>query len=364
LALASARGRRALKAPARESFLPDLCGIGAQFTVVMVGELLAFVLSVVRAGFTEAALMELALLSLYIQWIGLSAAGVLCGSRRLLGHQGEAAEALIAYALVMTVALVIAEAAWWLCTPFGGNLSLLQIGHGELLARTLAVTAIVTAVVLRYFYVQHHWQERTAAAASAQLQALQARIRPHFLFNCMNTIASLTRSDPVTAERAIEDLSDLLRASLSNHQELVALADELQLVKRYLAIEALRLGPRLQVRWATDGLPAGVRLPPLSLQPLVENAIHHGIERLAGGGVIGIEATVHDRALQVTISNPLGRADGAPVSGHHLAQENLRQRLAARYGAAGNLRIEQTAHEYRATLIIPMESATHADRHR
>jgi len=226
------------------------------------------------------------------------------------------------------------------------------------------VTAIVTAVVLRYFYVQHHWQERTAAAASAQLQALQARIRPHFLFNCMNTIASLTRSDPATAERAIEDLSDLLRASLSNHQQLVPLPDEFDLVRRYLAIETLRLGPRLKVLWATDGLPAGLQLPPLSLQPLVENAIHHGIERLAQGGVIGIEATVAEGRLRITISNPVTDANSPPVSGNHVAQENLRQRLAARYGAAGELRIEQTAQAYRATLIIPIESKTHADRHR
>jgi len=353
-----------VKTPARVSFLPDLCGVRAQFTVVMVGELLAFILTVVRAGFAEAALTELALLSLYIQWIGLSAAGALCALRGWLGRQSETTEALAAYALVIAVALLIAEAAWWLCTPFGANLSLLLIGHGALLARTLAVTAIVTAVVLRYFYVQHHWQERTAAAASAQLQALQARIRPHFLFNCMNTIASLTRSDPATAERAIEDLSDLLRASLANHQQLVPLADEFDLVQRYLAIETLRLGPRLKVLWATDGLPAGLQLPPLSLQPLVENAIHHGIERLAQGGVIGIEATVAEGRLRITISNPVADADSPPVSGNHVAQENLRQRLAARYGAAGELRIEQTAQAYRATLMIPMESSTHADRHR
>ncbi len=348
----------------RASFLPELCAIRAQFTVVMMGQLLAFVLTLARAGFSSQALPELALLSLYIQWIGLSVAGVLCLARPLLARRSELAEAFLAYGLVLGVAGAVSEVGWWLVTPLGADLSVLQIGHWALLGRTLGIAAIVGAVVLRYFYVQHHWQERTAAAAAAQLQALQARIRPHFLFNCMNTIASLARSDPPTAERAIEDLSDLLRASLANPPHAVLLEDEIALVKRYLAIEALRLGSRLQVAWQVDGLPGDLQVPPLSLQPLVENAIHHGIEPLAGGGLIRIEAECQNGRLSLSVTNPLAGPGSLQAPGNRLAQDNLRQRLKARYGEQAGLRITAADHEYRATMYLPGEPLGDEDRDR
>lgn len=349
--------------PARASFLPDLCGIRALFTVVIAGELLAFALTLARGASGLDALTELALLSLYIQWIGLSAAAVLCGVRARLARLSERMEATLAYGLVLAVAAVVVEAAWWLMTPFGAELPLLQIDHASLMLRSLAITAMVAAVVLRYFYLQHHWRERTAAAAAAQLQALQARIRPHFLFNCMNTIASLIRANPAAAERAVEDLSDLLRASLASTQPMVGLDAELTLVRRYLAIEALRLGSRLRVEWDLPALPPGLELPQLSLQPLVENALRHGIEPLPAGGVVRIGAALQGGALRLSVSNPRP-ADGAQAGGNRLAQDNLRQRLRARYGESAQLQIEERAGEYLATMIIPVGTAADAHRNR
>lgn len=339
----------------RASFLPDLCGIRALFTVVIAGELLAFALTLARGGAGLSALTELALLSLYIQWIGLSAAAVLCALRTRLARLGERLEASLAYGLVLLVAVLVAEATWWLMTPFGSELPLLQISHASLLLRSLGIAAILAAVVLRYFYVQHHWRERTAAAATAQMQALQARIRPHFLFNCMNTIASLIRSNPVAAEQAVEDLSDLLRASLASTQPMVALDEELMLVRRYLAIEALRLGARLRVEWDLSALPPGLEVPQLSLQPLVENALRHGIEPLPAGGVVRIGAQLADGCLRLSVRNPLPPA-GSHASGNRLAQDNLRQRLRARYGDAAQLEIGETAGDYLATMTIPCEA--------
>ena len=352
-----------MTAPVRASFLPDLCGIRALFTVVIAGQLLAFALTLARGAAGLDALLELALLSLYIQWIGLSAAAVLCGVRARLARLSERMEATLAYVLVLAVAAVLVEAAWWLMTPFGAELPLLQIDHASLLLRSLAITAMLAAVVLRYFYLQHHWRERTAAAAAAQLQALQARIRPHFLFNCMNTIASLIRANPAAAERAVEDLSDLLRASLASTQPMVGLDEELALVRRYLAIEALRLGSRLRVEWDLPDLPPGLELPQLSLQPLVENALRHGIEPLPAGGVVRIGAAVTGGRLRLSVSNPRP-ADGAQASGNRLAQDNLRQRLRARYGESAELQIDERAGEYLATMIIPCETAPDAHRNR
>ncbi len=323
-----------------ESFLPDLCGVRPLFAVVIIGELLVFILVVARAGFGEVALHELALLSLYVQWIGMSAAAALCLSRRWLSQYRERVAAALSYLLVMTVITVVCGLAWYIVYPRGGDAALIALAAREFWLRTLTISAIVAALVLRYFYVQHQWKQRTAAASASRLQALQARIRPHFLFNCMNTIASLTRSDAARAERAIEDLADLFRASLSDARTLVTLASECELVRRYLAIEGLRLGSRLAVEWATDELPDGARIPQLTLQPLVENAIYHGIEPAPAGGVIRIEGRRSGELLTVEITNPIG-PDGGRGGGNHLAQENVRQRLAAHFGERGRLEVMQ-----------------------
>lgn len=154
----------------------------------------------------------------------------------------------------------------------------------------MVVSSIVAALVLRYFYVQFHWKQRIASEALVRLEALQARIRPHFFFNCMNSIASLTRSDPDRAERAIEDLADLFHASLVDTKGPVPLMEEFAFVERYLSIERLRLGDRLSIDWQVKDLPPQVIVPLLSLQPLVENAIYHSIEPALDSGTITISA--------------------------------------------------------------------------
>lgn len=336
------------------SFLPDLCGVRPLFAVVIIGELLVFMLVVVRAGFSDVALHELALLSLYVQWIGMSAAAALCVSRRWLSRLGERAAAALSYGLVMAIAAAVCGLATLIIYPQSGDDALVALDVRDFWLRTLSISAIVAALVLRYFYVQHQWKQRTAAAASARLQALQARIRPHFLFNCMNTIASLTRSDAARAERAIEDLADLFRASLSDARHLVTLASECELVRRYLAIEGLRLGPRLAVEWATEDLPDGARIPPLTLQPLVENAIYHGIEPSPAGGVIRIEGRRDGEMLSIEISNPVPPTGGRD-GGNRIAQENVRQRLSAHFGARGRLEVERDRDgHYRARVTWPV----------
>jgi len=342
----------------QESFLPDLCGVRPLFAVVIIGELLVFMLVVARAGFGDIALRELALLSLYVQWIGMSAAAALCLSRGALARLPERGAALLSYLLVMLVVAIVCGLAWLLVFPRGGEDALINLEPRDFWLRTLSISAIVAALVLRYFYMQHQLKQRTAAEAAARLQALQARIRPHFLFNCMNTIASLTRIDAARAERAIEDLADLFRASLSDARTLVSLDDEFELVRRYLAIEALRLGSRLQVEWAVDGLPGDTRIPQLSLQPLVENAIYHGIEPAPAGGVIRISGERRDGLLEIEVSNPVAPTGGRD-GGNRLAQDNVRQRLAAHFGERGQLRInhgERADGLYRATLSVPLKA--------
>ncbi|MFO1371457.1 MAG: histidine kinase [Candidatus Competibacteraceae bacterium] len=210
-------------------------------------------------------------------------------------------------------------------------------------------------MALRYFYVQHQWKQNLEAEARIRLWALQARIHPHFLFNTLNTIASLIRTHPDQAEQAVLDLADLLRSALAN-LERITLSEELELTRRYLAIESLRMGERLQVEWQLDStLPLDAPLPALLLQPLVENAIYHGIQALPTGGLLVIRVEKQPRALRFAISNPQPPPDAERyLRGQRLAQDNIRQRLLLIYGAASQLEIAETTDCYCVAFTVPL----------
>jgi two-component system sensor histidine kinase AlgZ len=211
-------------------------------------------------------------------------------------------------------------------------------------------------MALRYFYIQHHWQKHIEAEAEARFQALQARIRPHFLFKCLNTIASLVTTQPLHAEQAIVDLSELFRSTLEQRGT-ITLQEELVITQHYLSLEHLRLGDRLQIYWELDDdLPLSMPIPALILQPLVENAVYHGIQNLPKGGQVTIKVKVHNRVLEFVITNPLLQAPNLiSPSGHHLAQDNVQQRLQLAYGETSTLSIHNTGNQYRVMFKIPME---------
>ena len=165
------------------------------------------------------------------------------------------------------------------------------------------------------------------ANASARLAELQSRIRPHFLFNALNTALALVRADPERAEAVLEDLAQLFRVALAEAGASVALEEEIDLAKRYLAIEQVRFGARLQVRWqiSEDARVAAARVPPLVLQPLVENAVRHGVEPAVGGGRVAVSASVQRGQVVVQVSNTVGSEPGTP--GHGMALHNVRERL-------------------------------------
>jgi two-component system sensor histidine kinase AlgZ len=220
----------------------------------------------------------------------------------------------------------------------------------------MTISAAIYFIVLRYFYIQQQWRLNLAAQSRAEIQALQARIRPHFLFNSMNTIASLIEISPQTAEKAIEDLSDLFRASLSE-KNMSQLGDEIELTKSYLAIESLRLGDRLQIEWQIDQNLLDTEIPSLSIQPLAENAIYHGIEPIAKGGKILISALQIDNKLKLSVSNPLmsEKQSSTFKKGNQMAQDNIRQRLQLVYGNKSQFTINDTKDNYTVSLLIPLD---------
>ena len=335
-------------------FLPSFCEVRMVFAVVVIAELMAFMLALVSTGVLGDPWSDLGLISLFMQWIALTSAAALCMARPLLSRLGNTAAAVASYVLVLLVTLAVTEMAYWLMINSQAFPSFSGTDHAVFLLRTLTISTVVAAVVLRYLYVQFQWRQQIQAESRARIQALQARIRPHFLFNSMNTIASLTRSEPHTAETAIEDLSDLFRAALNNSHEQATLDDELELAHRYLNIEKLRLGERLAVEWDIDELPLETRLPPLILQPLLENAIYHGIEKLPEGGTIKVNGYSNNGLLEIAISNPVSdSADMQHKQGNHMAQENIRQRLRIAFGERAGLDATEQDGMYRVVMSFP-----------
>lgn len=215
-------------------------------------------------------------------------------------------------------------------------------------------TAIVILVLL-------DWRARrlSPALAEARLQALQSRIRPHFLFNTINSVLSLMRSDPGRAEAALENLAELYRALMADNRQLSTLGKELDLARAYLDLEALRLGERLGVDWRVDNGPRQALMPALVLQPLLENAVCHGIEPHAESGRIGVDIFARDGQLNVVVRNPLRSATTASPSpsrrGNRMALSNIRERLALHFDAEARLSAHQVGEEFVVQMVIPLQ---------
>ncbi len=193
------------------------------------------------------------------------------------------------------------------------------------------------------------------AEASARLAELQSRIRPHFLFNALNTALVLVRVDPARAETVLEDLAQLFRAALAETGAEVSLNDEVELAQRYLAIEQLRYGSRLQVHWALDPLAGGARMPPLVLQPLVENAVRHGIEALAAGGQISVQTRVRRGMATVSVSNSVPEPPtSASTAGAGIALANVRERLRLLHDMAATLQTWREPGLFHARIAVPL----------
>jgi two-component system sensor histidine kinase AlgZ len=334
-------------------FLPDFCSIRMVFAVVIVAELLAFVLVLGSGDMAGRTWDELGIISLFIQWVCLSSAALLCAMRRWLCRLPNTVGGILSYLLVLLVTLLVSELAVWV-----GNALRLQFPGGwhlNFVLRNLGISAIVSAVVLRFFYLQYQQRRSLDARAQARIEALQARIRPHFLFNSMNTIAALIRTKPQHAEEAVEDLADLFRWSLADAGRMVTLAEELESAERYLHIEALRLGDRLKIHWDLDDVPKEALLPPLTLQPLLENAIYHGIERIADGGTVIVQGRSQGGVATLILRNPLP-PEGSEKSrgGNQIALENIRERLRFAFGRRGQLTLEKHPDTCQVTLSFPV----------
>jgi two-component system sensor histidine kinase AlgZ len=222
-------------------------------------------------------------------------------------------------------------------------------------AQLAVLVLFVTGGILAYFDLRA--RALAPAIAEARIQALQARIRPHFLYNSINAVLSLIRSEPKRAERALEDMADLFRVLMADNRTLVPIASEVELARQYLAIEEIRLGDRLRVTWRIDGMPGDALVPPLMLQPLVENAVYHGIEPSDRGGEITIDAALAGGQLVISLRNPFP-GGGRHSSGNRMAIVNIRERLQLHFDAEASMRSEVKDGMYKVTLRMPYLAAS------
>jgi two-component system sensor histidine kinase AlgZ len=332
------------------------------FAIMVVAELLVVVILIAPSDESRPLLPRLATTSVFVQWLALLCAVCLCQLRPQLRRLAPWLGVAVAYALILLVTVLGSALVFSLDQQLGLGLTLPPQFAARFVWRNAALCALIGAALLRYFYVFEQWRARVRAEAKARFDALQARIRPHFLFNSMNTIASLIRLRPAEAERAVENLADLFRAALGAETTPSTLGAELDLVRRYLAIESLRLGERLRVEWDLEALPEAMPVPTLLLQPLIENAVYHGIQQLPEGGTLQLRGRCDGRLVTFEIRNPCPPTATRSAGRHGMALANTRARIEYHFGQRGTLEVEAGADCYVCILRLPVSENAVPDR--
>lgn len=346
--------------PPTAEWLPQFCQPETVYSAMLLAEIVV-VIATLSPGVGEGSWWRaLSIGTVLAQWIALSSVAVLCLLRPRL-------VALPSVSALVMVGLVLAVTAWamaWIGYTVDRELDWgLTADHQARDAFVHGIVAIVllmAALGLRYGYVHVQWKRQVEAQARAEVEALTARIRPHFLFNSMNTVAGLIHVDADLAERVIEDLAELFRAALAAGERAHPLERELELCRRYLDIEQLRIGERLKVEWEVAAAPRNLLVPPLLLQPLVENAVYHGVQPLPEGGVLRIVASVSADELAISIDNPMPPV-AAPRAGHGMAQDNVRQRLRLAYAGRASLEVRERRGYYGVTVRLPLPGHARTD---
>lgn len=325
-----------------------MCTGKAVFHLVVVGELLAIALTIAGASSEGETWYRFGLVSMMVQWVVLASAACLCPLRRWFRKQTAEVAGGVSYCIVLLITALLTAAA--VLAQDNGRSADWYLVYGNTI-----IAAVFAGVGLRYFYLQQQLRNQQQSELQARIESLQSRIRPHFLFNSMNSIASLIEIDPALAERLIEDLSDLFRASLSE-PGLVKLDKELDLCRRFSRIEQTRLGDRLQVNWRIEGDTSAALIPSLLLQPLVENSIYHGIQPLPKGGVVDVDVCISGGDVRLAVSNPVPELDisGRRSQGNGIALDNMKRRLEAYYGSKASTSIVAHAGRFSVQLQFPV----------
>ena len=333
------RARAVRNANGYGSALPDFRNLGILLRILLIVNAVALVAAVIKVSSLAALgeqVMELAAMVEPLLILTLVLLYLFNGLLARLPYAGGAL-AVMALTLLLTTGLHTVAQRY---LPF--NMTSIE--------RYWVLVGLVTAMLLCYFDLRV--RALSPAIAEARLQALQARIRPHFLFNSINAVLSLIRQEPKRAETALEDMAELFRVLMADNRELTPLAREVQLCRQYLGIEQLRLGDRLQVEWHIDKMPVDAMIPPLVLQPLLENAVYHGIEPRTEPGVVSINIYASRDEVHAVLRNPYSRVDDHH-HGNNMALGNIRERLQLHFDAEASLTSRAGDSEYQVHIIMP-----------
>lgn len=317
--------------------LPNFRNTGIILRILVIVNLLCFLAAFLRTGSWAGLMREWVLISTESQPLLLASLLLFA----LLDDWLHGFSFFVAAALLFLAEMLLGFAIHW----FGAFLS-----YGSLM-RYWFFSLLTVSFLLWYFNLRS--RALSPALVEARLQALQARIRPHFLFNSLNAVLSLIRSDPARAELALEDLADMFRVLMADNRKLTTLAKEIELCREYLDLEKLRLGERLQVEWHIDKMPTDAMIPPLVLQPLIENAVYHGIEPSSATGVIRIHIYRRRGEIHAVLRNPYSGAGAAHRQGNKMAMENIRERLSLHFDAAASLKVRHIGDIFQVHITLP-----------
>jgi len=321
------------------TLLPNFRNLGVMLRVLVIVTALTFVAAMLKSSDLNGLLQ---------QWVGIAAvvqpiailSVLLLGAANSWLHKVEYRSAV--------ALIVLAELAITLLVLRFGAL-ILETGMEDA-GRGVFFAGATTLTLIGYFNLRN--RALSPALSEARLQALQARIRPHFLFNSINAVLSLIRAEPRRAEAALEDMADLFRVLMADNRDLTPLENEVELCRQYLALEQLRLGARLQIEWHVDKMPKDALMPPLVLQPLLENAVYHGIEPSIEPGVVSVNIYHVRDQVHMVLRNPY-RKEGNHHAGNKMALGNIRERLALHFDAEASLQVRAGDREYEVHITIP-----------
>ena len=330
------------------SSLPDFRNFGVMLRMLLGVNLLAMMAALVQSSGIAECLQRYVEMAAWVQPLLLLNMCLLAFAGKLLVR----CKPRIAQAIIVSLAMLSAAVLF----DFWRFMGIEEGGAGRAW-RAVLLAGFAAAAMLTYFSLRA--RAFSPAIAEARLQALTARIRPHFLFNSLNAVLSLIRSEPRRAETALEELADLFRALMRDHRDLLPLADEIALCRQYLDLEKLRLGDRLNVEWEIADVPTDLPVPPLMLQPLLENAVYHGIEPSGEAGTIRIRFARSRGELLIELTNPCATNQSEKArAGNRMALANIRERLALYYDLEASLETREISdkdgrHAYRVRISLP-----------
>lgn len=338
------------------SFLPNLGSVGVALRIIVISLLIALVITIGRNSiFNEDAWQDLNLLVAFALGIAFSAIVVLGLISPIIKRMSPVGGSLTIFLVLLLAAAVGSELIIYALYDLGLIQDRWPEWRASLTIRSLLITAVIGVPALRYLALSYRVDADAQAQQEAKMQALQSRIRPHFLFNSLNSVASLTRSDPERAEAVLHDIADLFRVLLADARKLVPISAEREISRQYLEVEKIRLGDRLKVKWNVDNIPRNALIPALIMQPLLENSIYHGIEPRFAGGTVRIDLWTEGESLSIMISNPLPEvAQKSQSKGNQIAQDNIRQRLKTQFGNAASMHSFEEGGQYHVKIKIPI----------